>query len=243
MIINQESADKLCNRILEEVVKWPAVDAALQCGGLEVKTRGRIESAIVAWLRAHHPTERLAVLPEYTRSPDQGRGKNIDFAVIEIDPPSGAYGSFLSVKALFEVKFNYASQTGQKKARGGEFRARLTPGKGDAIAQALRYKSNVQAESAFVLYLVADPKTEQALPREPRDSGWKYFDDRARRENRVRWKNRQDIGIGEAKRAIELCLSLRNLHIRGEHTIEARGINNLRDCSFYCCLIEATDGA
>src|SRR5882724_6808042 len=126
MYISSDSADRLCKQILEETVRWPAVDAALRSGGFEDKARGRFEKAIVRWLKNDHPNEQFLVLPEYARGQEAKRGKYIDFSLVQSEVSTIVPSSYLPVKALIEVKFNYATQTGQKRADGGEFRSRLT---------------------------------------------------------------------------------------------------------------------
>ena len=101
MDINRESADRLCKQLLEGIVRWPAVDAALQAGGFEDKARGRFEKAIVRWLKTDHPNEHFIVLPEYARSEKTQRGKSIDFSLIQPEPSTAAPTRYLSVKALF----------------------------------------------------------------------------------------------------------------------------------------------
>jgi hypothetical protein len=146
--------------------------------------------------------------------------------------------AFLSVKALFEVKFNYAMQTGQTIADGGAFRSRLTEDapatkpKRDAIKQPQSYKSQVTADSAYPLYLVAAPTIKVQPPPKPRDSGWAHYDHRDRRDNR------ETSGMDAAKGEIKKRLAMRNLGARGEHEIAAHSASNPRDSSFYCCLIE-----
>jgi hypothetical protein len=234
MDINQESADRLCKQLLEGIVRWPAVDAALQTGGFEDKARGRFEKAIVRWLETDHPNEHFIVLPEYARSEKAQRGKSIDFSLIQPEPSTAAPTRYLSVKALFEVKFNYATQTGQKKADGGEFRRRLTANaKRDAIQQTQSYKTCVCADNAYLLYLIAAPAIAMSLPQKPRDSGWEHFDYLGRPDDR------EAKGMEAARSEITIRLAMRQpLEIRGEYEIAARSASNPRDCSFYCCVIE-----
>jgi hypothetical protein len=129
------------------LARWPALKAALQSGGLEVKATGLIAVALEE-LAARND---LLVLREY---------KQIDFALIV---PRTVGEPQLTVDTVIEVKFNYAQQL-------GEIRARLP----DAVDQADRYRRMVSAQSAYVLYLVAAPFLER-MPPHPRDSGWRYW--------------------------------------------------------------------
>lgn len=131
------------------------------------------------------------------------------------------------------MKFNYATQTGQNRADGGEFRRRLSANStADAIKQAQLYKSQVRAVNVYVLYLIAAPTIKIQLPPKLRDSGWAHYDHRDRRDNR------EKSGMDAAKSEIEKRLAIRGLAIRGNYEIAEQGTLNPRDCSFYCCLIE-----
>lgn len=144
--------------MINSVVRWRALDAALQSGGPEAKARGRFAGAIESWLQSEG--KPFLVLPEYRRS-----GDLIDLALVEDESVDRDH---LQIRSLFEVKFNYASQCNAQD--GGEIGRRLT----HAIGQARRYRARVKARSAFVLYLIAAP-TSDRRPVGPCDTGFGYF--------------------------------------------------------------------
>ncbi len=193
-MISAEQATTLCCRQIALLAEWAALNAALQSGGLEVKATGLIGAA----LEEFAIKENLLVLREY---------KQIDFALISrrtVGDPQ------LTVDTVIEVKFNYAQQL-------GEIRARLP----DAMEQADRYRIMVRAKSAYVLYLVAAPFLER-IPLNPRDSGWRY------------WHPLQN-DVPPLQIAIdEICTSAReaNAHILGHQSHE----HDRRH--LYCALLE-----
>jgi hypothetical protein len=193
-MISAEQATTFCCRQITLLAEWPSLEAALQSGGLEVKATGLIGAA----LEELAAKDNLLVLREY---------KQIDFALIarrSVGEPQ------LTVDTVIEVKFNYAQQLGEIKAR--------LP---DAIEQADRYRRMVSAKSAYVLYLVAAPFLE-LIPPCPRDSGWRY------------WHSLQDdisplqIAIDE----IDTSAHEASAHILGHKLYE----HDRRD--LYCALVE-----
>jgi hypothetical protein len=146
-VITQDDGNRMCQDVIGSLLAWPALNAALQSGGLEVKASGRIEAIleIVATKQQH------VVLREY---------QHIDFAIIS---PSSISQSRLQVASVIEVKFNYAQQIGEIVARAPE-----------AIIQANNYRKMIDAANAYVLYFLAAPQID-LRPSDPRDGGWRYW--------------------------------------------------------------------
>jgi len=202
MRINKPGAHRLCRAVIRSIVTWRALDAALQSGGVEQKARGRFANAVESWLQAEG--KPFLVLPEYRRSRHL-----IDLAVVDHRSVTREH---LVVKSLFEVKFNYASQCNAED--GGEIRRRVVY----AVAQARNYETTVQADSAFVLYLIAAPTTKNRPPLGECDTGWKYF------------RESTEPYMTDATRAL-----------RGSDLHEVLGEYSIRDATraLYTCLIAA----
>ncbi len=147
MEISQGSASHLCERLIKSLIEWPSLHAALQSGGLEVKASNQIHDAIQKLLP--NAESKHLLIREY---------RGIDYAIIHRDSIGQAR---LKVAAAIEVKFNFASQA--------IMRTRVT----DAIAQVLRYREKVSADSAYVLYFIVSPSSP--ITEDGRDSGWKYW--------------------------------------------------------------------
>lgn len=157
----------MCKMVGNSFSTWPAYRAALQCGGLEIRGRGRLASAIERWIRRRR--RRLLVVPEY-RIVVPGNAPSrrlIDLAAVF--PTSEICESCLEVDTVFEVKSNYASQSSNRKGRG-EIARRLESG----LKQADAYKKAVGAKSAFLLYIVTEPRCIERPP-QPRDAGWRHW--------------------------------------------------------------------
>lgn len=166
----------LCESIIKALIKWPSLMASLQAGKGEINKAGIIENALWGYCASGQ-----IVLMEY---------RDIDYAIVQKD---SICSPRLTVDAIFECKFNYATQLGKKlkdgEFAGGEFRKRLLghtvkgEWKPSAFKQASNYrddtKANETAPSAFVLYLTASPWVNP-LPKKPkdgrkRDTGFGYF--------------------------------------------------------------------
>lgn len=87
--------------------------------------------------------------------------RNADFVLFSRDDDTSAR---LNIKAVIELKFNYAKQDGEIVARLPE-----------AVAQARRYQEATRAGHAYVIYFLAAPSCDH-IPGHPRDSGWAYWD-------------------------------------------------------------------
>ncbi len=146
-MIAELEAETLCEALIASLSAWPALGAALQSGGLEMKAASVVESA----MQTLTSRNSRVVLREYNHA---------DFVLIE---PTHIATAKLNIDTVIEVKFNYARQL-------VEIAARLP----NAINQANAYRSAMRAKCAYVLYFVAAPSLG-AIPGDPRDTGWIYW--------------------------------------------------------------------
>lgn len=174
MQLSNETANALCQRVVQELVAWRTLPAILQVGGIESRASSRILLALEGWLEGLNRTD-LLVLPEYRLSgappTDETtdstvvqavdrllRGKRIDYALVK----SASVGQAkLEVDTVIEVKTNYLCQP--------ELRNRPLA----ACTQARTYGEMCGTRDTYVLYIVASPVG--AAPVGPRDAGWGYY--------------------------------------------------------------------
>jgi hypothetical protein len=163
--------------IVENTTSWRSFRAVLQSGGPETAFTGRIESAIDEWLLSEplekDATERLICVPQH-----KGVGVGgIDFALCK--PLSGGEPvPRLTVKKVFEVKSNYASQLGELNGRPNPICREQLPRLMQGAIQARNYARHHDNASAYVLYILA--KGAGTVPEHPlRDRGWRWWSDAA----------------------------------------------------------------
>lgn len=174
MQLTRESADDLCQRVVERLIAWPIFPAVLQVGGIESRASSQIMLALEDWLMSQERTD-LLIIPEYrlsdARPPDETtdsrvakaadelfRGKRIDYALVKKESIGKAN---LKVDTVIEVKTNYVGQ------------AELRKRPADACKQARDYALQCGADQWYVLYLVAWAVGQP--PDGRRDAGWGYF--------------------------------------------------------------------
>lgn len=173
MELTQDSASRLCRRVIEHLETWRVLPAILQVGGIETRASSKILGAIEQWLSDDEQRSDLIVIPEYrlskTPPPDESTDSKlqvaaeqlacllIDYALVK---DSSVGKASLEVATVLEVKTNYLCQSDLKKRPLS------------ACQQARRYGERCSAP-AYVLYIVASPIG--LAPAEPRDAGWRYF--------------------------------------------------------------------
>lgn len=210
MHIDTDSGNRLCAAVQRSVTNWASHHAVLQSGGLEVKWRGRIASALERWLKREKDTS--LVVPEYRR-----RGNLIDFALVT---PESVAEPRLKVTTLIEVKANYATQSKgrQNKRSVGEIGRRVRNG----IRQARGYRKKANAESAYVLYIVVDPHCKRR-PDTPRDHGYSYY-----RQTHAQRDTSSPDAMSKAKDAIARAARKRRSRIVGRADSRSFHVSLLR---------------
>lgn len=200
--------------------------AALQCGAIEDKARGRFAEAIQMWLNDERIN--LKVLPEYRPPAENGESAlKVDFALFD---PNSVNQACLDIRALIELKSNYATQRRRgsrtpRRLAHGEFGKRIP----SAVGQAAAYRSITGSDHAYVLYLVCDPTT-RTIPEGPtRDNGW------------VHWRRLHDRpaqNIERVEKTIQIVTRRHGIKILGE---SRRTDTTGEPIGFYCCLLDAPD--
>lgn len=154
------TAAELCQQIVLDLSDWPSLEAALQEGGFEQKSAGRIEAVIEAWI---HRSDLLVLRDVKVPGIDRAR-----MDIVLADKHSVG-NPLLSIDSIFELKTNYAGQS-------SAIRSRLAPaGKNSAIAQVIGYKSNgliPGKKDAYVLYTITQLPFPTIPNIHPRSPGW-----------------------------------------------------------------------
>lgn len=192
MKISKQAGNALCHSILQSLLKWNALTAALQCGGLERIGEGRIYDGIERWLnRQDERTRRLLLLSQYQKT---------DYAFID---PKSVGQPRLQVDTVFEAKFSYAVQLSHAVPSAIEGAANQLNG----------YRAAVGARNGYILYFIAGPVWANVVgqPRK-RDAGWHYW----------RIAGKAPVPTSEKQRIASACKTLtlngRNKYrITGEH--------------------------
>jgi len=157
MPLNRKNANTLCAAVVDGLLAWNPLKAALQNGGLESAGAVPIGIAIENFFSKNYPNK--ICVREYKIPSSKGRLR-IDYALVD---QASVGKACLKVEDVIEVKFNYASQ-----------RTELFNRTGKGLQQAAAYKNLTGATDAYLLYLVADPFSA-TKPGKPVDSGWKYW--------------------------------------------------------------------
>jgi hypothetical protein len=159
MIITPPQAIGLCQRIITDLHAWPSLLAALQEGGFEDKSAGRIEQVLAQWSLS----PELGVLSN-VKLPGTSR-ERMDLVLFE----SVSVGnSLLTIDTIFELKTNYARQS-------TEIVKRLAPsGVISAIAQVQRYQQSAHpgAKNGYVLYTITEMPIFPIPAATPRSPGY-----------------------------------------------------------------------
>ena len=209
MSLNQNNANALCAAVVDGLLAWKPLKAALQNGGLESAGAVPIGIAIENFFSIHDPNK--ICVREYKIPSINGRLR-IDYALVD---QASVGKARLKVKDVIEVKFNYASQgkvIGNRTANGlrqaaGYIRPTGVP---DGVPD------------AYLLYLVADPFSatkHKPKPGKPVDSGWKY------------WRKPGQSLITSAIGTITQASRLASGTILGSHH------GSVAWCDLYCILI------
>lgn len=157
MPLNANDANILCAAVVNELLKWKPLNAAIQNGGLESAGAAPIGIAIENFFSNKYP--KKICVREYKIPSPKGRLR-IDYALVD---QASVGKSCLKVEDVIEVKFNYASQSTELKKRTVK-----------GLGQAADYKNRTGAADAYLLYLVADPFSATKTSK-PWDSGWNYW--------------------------------------------------------------------
>jgi hypothetical protein len=143
MKLSPAQAQDLCERIINDLIRWPSLSAALQEGGFEDKTAGRIEQVMERW---NPDPNKLGVLG-HVKLPIVGQ--RMDLVLYE---RSSVGAPLLSIDTIFELKTNYAGQ----KYWINKTLARL--GNGSAIQQVQTYQASghLGSKDGYVLYTITE---------------------------------------------------------------------------------------
>lgn len=165
MKINESQADQLCQDIVNDLHSWPSLMAALQEGGFEAKTDGRIEMVVDNWQNRLNGNGQFGVLRD-VKLPGSSRDR-MDLVIYD---KNSVGNPLLAIDAIFEIKTNYARQV-------SEIQDRLGPGSRSAIAQLQRYLRCPQLVSAnnlcgYIIYTVTELPFQSIPKVSPRSPGF-----------------------------------------------------------------------